>query len=111
MNEKTELRAVSAPWHRGVELLVRQGNAYGVNVTMETNERGLIEPTLRIGMDEAQVLMDDLWAAGLRPTEGAGSAGSLRATERHLEDMRRIAFKQLDMDGHTINVAPATAND
>jgi len=100
MNEKVELRAVSAPWHGGVELLVRQGDAYGVNVTMETKKQGLIvEPTLRIGMDEAQSLMDDLWNAGLRPTEGAGSAGSLRATEKHLQDMHKIAFKQLDMDG------------
>ncbi len=100
MNEKTELRAVSAPWHRGVELLVRQGNAYGVYVTMETKEPGMmIEPTLHIGMDEAQTLMDDLWSAGLRPTEGSGSAGSLKATEKHLADMRKIAFKSLDIDG------------
>ena len=100
MTEKTELRAVSAPWHGGVELLIRQGNAFGVNVVMETKEPGMmVDPTLRIGMDEAQLLMDDLWNAGLRPTEGAGSAGSLRATEKHLQDMRKIAFKQLKMDG------------
>ena len=100
MNEKTELRASSSPWHCGIELLVRQGNACGVSVTMETVEQGwMAEPTLRIGIDEAQTLMDDLWRAGLRPTEGAGSAGSLRATEKHLQDMRKIAFKQLDMAG------------
>ena len=99
MNERLELRAVSAPWHGGVELLVRQGNAYGVSVTMETKKPGLVvEPTLRIGMAEAQTLMDDLWNAGLRPTEGAGSAGSLRATEAHLNDMRALAFKQLGME-------------
>jgi len=39
--------------------------------------------------------MDDLWAAGVRPTEGTGSAGSLSATEKHLSDMRIIAFNQL----------------
>ncbi len=38
--------------------------------------------------------MDDLWAAGLRPTEGTGSAGALRAVERHLEDMRRLVFEK-----------------
>ena len=100
MNEKIEIRAVSAPWHSGVELLVHKGNAYGVNVIMETKEPGLmVEPTIRIGMNEAQTLMDDLWNAGLRPTEGAGSAGSLRATEKHLGDMRKIAFKKLGLDG------------
>jgi hypothetical protein len=38
------------------------------------------------------MLMDQLWQCGLRPTEGTGSAGSLAATERHLKDMREIAF-------------------
>lgn len=48
-----------------------------------------------IGLNEAQVLMDDLWNCGIRPTEGTGSAGSLRATERHLEDMRKLVFKEV----------------
>jgi hypothetical protein len=43
----------------------------------------------------SQVLMDDLWACGVRPTEGSGSAGSLKATENHLDDMRKIAFNRL----------------
>jgi hypothetical protein len=46
--------------------------------------------------NEAQTLMDDLWQAGLRPSEGSGSAGSLAATERHLADMQKIAFKFLE---------------
>ena len=98
MEEKFEIRAISGPWHCGVDLLVRQGNAVGTHVVMEeTAPMSAISPTLSIGLPEAQVLMDDLWAAGLRPTEGAGSAGSLRATEKHLNDMRKIAFKKLGM--------------
>lgn len=31
-----------------------------------------------------QVLMDDLWKCGVRPTEGAGSAGHAAATAKHL---------------------------
>lgn len=42
----------------------------------------------------AQALLECLWAAGLRPKD-VGSVGQLQATERHLEDMRRIAFKHL----------------
>ncbi len=99
MKEKIELRAVSAPWHHGVELLVRQGNSYGTNIILDPIKKGAVaEPTMRIDMDAAQSLMDDLWNAGLRPTEGAGSAGSLRATENHLSDMRKIAFKKLSID-------------
>lgn len=100
MKDKTEMRAVAAPWHGGVDLLVREGEAFGVSVVLEVKEPGVvIDPTLRIGRNEAQLLMDDLWNAGLRPTEGTGSAGSLRATEKHLDDMRKIAFSQLEMDG------------
>lgn len=44
---------------------------------------------------EAQELMDNLWRCGFRPTEGKGSAGQLAATDRHLQDMRAIAFHKL----------------
>lgn len=52
-----------------------------------------LEPTLRISPEEAQGLMDELWRAGIRPTEGAGSVGQLAAVNRHLEDMRSLVFK------------------
>ena len=50
-------------------------------------------PAFHLRPDEAQNLMDELWRAGLRPTEGSGSAGSLAATQRHLDDMRSLVFK------------------
>lgn len=53
------------------------------------------DPFVRLDTTDAQELMDELWSCGLRPTEGSGSAGSLAATERHLQDMRNIAFKFL----------------
>jgi len=54
-------------------------------------------PTTRLPMEVAQQLMDQLWLCGLRPTEGTGSAGSLAATEKHLNDMRAIVSKQLQV--------------
>jgi len=96
---KTEIRAIAAPWHNGVELLVRDGDAFGVTVVMEGKKPGMVvDPTIRISRTAAQTLIDDLWQAGFRPTEGSGSAGSLKATEKHLQDMRKIAFKQLGLD-------------
>jgi hypothetical protein len=56
-----------------------------------------VSPALYLKTHTAQHLMDQLWQCGLRPTEGTGSAGSLAATQRHLEDMRTIAFKKLDI--------------
>jgi len=53
-------------------------------------------PTLATLLPEdAQSMMDNLWELGFRPTEGKGSAGSLAATERHLEDMRTLVFNLL----------------
>jgi hypothetical protein len=49
-------------------------------------------PFMRLAQEEAQRLMDELWNCGVRPSEGAGSAGALAATERHLEDMRSLVF-------------------
>jgi len=41
--------------------------------------------------------MDSLWDCGLRPSEGTGSAGALSATQKHLDDMRKIVFKKLGL--------------
>lgn len=58
----------------------------------------MAEPCMRINNVTAQKFMDELWDCGLRPTEGKGSAGSLKATEKHLEDMRKIAFNKLKIE-------------
>ncbi len=52
------------------------------------------EPTFSLEPEAAQQLMDELWRAGLRPTEGSGSTGQLASTLKHLEDMRSLVFKK-----------------
>jgi len=61
-------------------------------------EFALMKPLLCLRMEQAQVLMDDLWNAGVRPTEGAGSAGAMRAAQAHIADLRRVTFKVLGID-------------
>jgi hypothetical protein len=39
-------------------------------------------------------LMDSLWALGIRPSD-IGTPGHLAATQKHLEDMRKLAFHPL----------------
>lgn len=91
------IRVNSEPWHRGVEFLItkREGQKFLAAKLefIEVNEACTIDPSGRLNTGDAQTLMDDLWRAGLRPTEGAGSAGALAATQRHLEDMRMLVFK------------------
>lgn len=96
------VRAQKGNWMGNVELLVIDRSnegviRYGRNIPFDSVEPGeASEPTLAIPFEAAQQLMDDLWICGLRPSEGAGSAGSLRATQDHLADMRKIAFQLME---------------
>ena len=97
---KARIRAQAAPWHSAVELFVTDSDRRSrvKSVVLESVEEGAAYPSsFTIDTDKAQVLMDDLWNCGLRPTEGSGSAGALRAVEHHLEDMRKIALKKLSI--------------
>jgi hypothetical protein len=90
------LRAHAAPWRNAVELQIvtadRKSRVTQLTLTDDIDPGAILEPTLKLSLDAAQTLMDDLWNAGIRPTEGAGSAGAMRAVERHLEDMRTLVF-------------------
>lgn len=94
-----ELMARREDWQEGVTLYARQaveGEAHLVTqplVWERQQEPGIFEPFTRLAIQTAQQLMDELWQCGLRPSEGTGSAGSLKATERHLDDMRKLVFK------------------
>lgn len=100
-----EVRAQREPWRDGVELMALVRDDLGTSVakplTLERIEEGtyVSEPTMRLTNQAAQMLMDELWRCGLRPSEGAGSAGSLAATERHLKDVRAVAMGLLRKDG------------
>ena len=93
-----EIRLYRAPWYAGAEVLIKGPEGYVHDFHLrEYTEGMMIPPSLRIEDPAAQVLMDDLWQAGYRPTEGRGSAGALFAVEKHLADMRTIVAKQLDL--------------
>lgn len=54
-------------------------------------EEGELMPILfKLDPGEAQKLIDDLWDCGLRPSEGAGSAGAMMAVQNHLKDTQKI---------------------
>lgn len=98
-----QLRARAEPWSNGVRVAAFGMDEHGRRVCASQPKWGAVSdraeaPTLALlRMEYAQSLMDDLWAAGLRPTEGSGSAGAMRATERHIEDLRFVSFRLLDV--------------
>ena len=50
-------------------------------------------PLLSLTEFEATQLMDQLWNAGVRPSQ-EGTMGQLAATKYHLEDMRKLVFEK-----------------
>lgn len=106
-NDQLRIFARNDPFRSTIGILLRRTwtNADGTTGVAEANditfsvlsesERWLeSRPTLEIRREEAQEFMDQLWNCGIRPTEGAGSVGQMAATERHLEDMRRLVFEK-----------------
>jgi hypothetical protein len=98
------VRAKAAPWANSVEVAVfgrlNNGDTRVASVQWETiADNAAMRPLLTMRVEQAQVLMDDLWNAGVRPTEGAGSAGAMRAAQAHIADLRLVAFKALGIEG------------
>ena len=62
-------------------------------------EAEVIQPQeeITIPLETAQELIDSLWQCGLRPSEGSGSAGSLKATENHLKDIQELSRRLLSI--------------
>lgn len=60
----------------------------------------LPSPPLQVRKKEAQELMSQLWNLGIRPTDellNSHAPNSLKAVEKHLGDMRAIAFNKLEI--------------
>jgi len=66
-------------------------------VIFQEIQEGMIAPDspLHLTPEAAQELMDSFWQCGLRPSEGSGSAGSLKATQDNLKDLRGLADRLL----------------
>ena len=50
-----------------------------------------VEPTFSLSPEAAQLMMDALWAHGIRPHD-ADSPGRVEAMQAHLNDLRRLVF-------------------
>lgn len=103
LNYDDRVRAKAAPWAGGVEIAafgrISNGDTRVATVQWEPiSDNAEMKTLLTLRVEQAQVLMDDLWNAGIRPTEGAGSAGAMRAAERHIQDLRAVAFKALGIE-------------
>ena len=102
MRNQFDIRAFkSGPWVDNLELHIydRATHSVAINIEFQKAEEGnAYPPVMYIDYTVAQQLMDSLWDCGVRPTEGAGSAGAMKAVQEHLQDMRKIASKVTGVD-------------
>lgn len=94
------IRLFSVPWKRGWDLFLTEATRDGAMYLaappqMSTVSDGelLVNPTMQVSDATVQELMDELWRQGVRPRNGAGSAGQLLALENHLDDIRALCVK------------------
>lgn len=105
MDEPVTIRAFYNMAWGAVELQIYQNipnttvkRAFATNIRFEVKERGtLVQPVCRLQDHEAQMLMNDLWNAGIRPKEHRFSDLSFETQKRHLDDMRAIVACQLSV--------------
>ena len=60
----------------------------------EYEEGTIATPTINLSHDAAVKLMDELRRVGIRPSDGEGSVGQIGAMKEHLNDMRKLVFKE-----------------
>ena len=82
------------PWSKRIDVHIRSGEyiAQPLLMTRPDNPHCKQEPAFSLDYETCQEIVDSLWNFGFRPSEGTGSAGSLKATQDHLEDMRKLVF-------------------
>lgn len=103
MNEYVKVTAARSPAVGGIEfhIVERQPTYDGFRVGHVVMEEKVDEavwypPAFWLTEHNAQKLMDDLWNAGIKPSDYGDAEGALKSTKDHLQDMRRIAFRFLE---------------
>lgn len=102
---KFEFHIDNNPSRRDFEFYAVNIDKHGIKqakrIEFESVESGyFVEPFLEIAYSDEgalQSLFDQLWNIGLRP-KGYDDQGAVKATKDHLEDMRKIAFKFLELE-------------
>jgi hypothetical protein len=81
-----------------IAMTVRHGrgsHSMAKMITMEEKKEGqFISPFLTLQRDTVQNIFNQMWSLGFRPKDGTGNSGHMDAMKNHLEDMRRLVFRE-----------------
>lgn len=90
------------------------GRAYMSDITFQRAEEGVAIPDnkfFRLDDTQAQALMDDLWSCGVRPTDGAGSAGAMAQAQEHIGNLLADIGHLRNMNTELIKAVTRGANE
>lgn len=80
-----------------LRLVDKQGDSVmhaATSIVMEKRDPGMyVDPFITMSGEEMQSLFNTLWSQGFRPKDGTGNSGHIEAMKYHLEDMRKLVFK------------------
>lgn len=90
------------------------GRAFMTNITFTTADAGVCLPDeafFQLEDGKAQALMDDLWSCGVRPTDGAGSAGAMAQAQEHIGNLLADIGHLRNMNTELIKAVTKGANE
>lgn len=95
MKEDIKVRAQAVNFRDAVEFIIRQKQSDGKialaePIIMKSHNPPFLHcpPTFSLSLTSAQILMDDLWNCGLRPTEARDGNEVIAAIKAHLADVQ-----------------------
>lgn len=108
-NPKVEVHIQPNLMRRGVDLYILSTIHESTNLSLgtvtmaEMGPADYMPPSLSLSNLQAQALIDELWSAGFRPSDGAGSAGAMRIAEGQIAEQHKIieALFSLLKGGHS----------
>ena len=102
MIPNVEIRLQYSMFSNNVELvIIRESEAgrfeYGQLVFNEVKENHIPSPSCVLNIHNANKLFNNLLQQGFKADSEGTAKGELSATKKHLEDMRSISFKYLNL--------------
>jgi hypothetical protein len=94
---KTEFFFERRAYRGGYHVYGRVGDADIQTLTLKKEEHPDLAPGphfMTLSEDDMQAMFNQMWALGFRPLDGTGNSGHIAALEYHLEDMRKLVFKE-----------------
>lgn len=111
-----QLRVEKSIGYQSIVGLIRSGDgrAYMTDITFTKMQEGVTVPDasmFRLDDEQAQALMDDLWTCGVRPTDGAGSAGAMAQAQEHIGNLLADIGHLRNMNTELIKAVTKGANE